>query len=101
MKELDVDLERIAAGDRAGARKREQSVGGWANPVLAGFVVAGFFASVYAVLGGFVVADTVNAGMIGTLVGYVSAKADQVVSYYFGSSSGSKSKDGLIAGMRF
>jgi hypothetical protein len=36
--------------------------------------------------------DPAIVGIIGTLIGYVSAKADQVVSYYFGSSSGSKDK---------
>jgi hypothetical protein len=36
--------------------------------------------------------DPAIVGSIGTLIGYVSAKADQVVSYYFGSSSGSKEK---------
>lgn len=100
MAELEVDLEKISAQDRDSARKREQAVGGWANPVLAGLVIGGFFAAVWAVLGGYVVADTVNAGMIGTLVGYVSAKADQVVSYYFGSSHGSRSKDGILANLK-
>jgi|GEM_PF-4281121 len=32
-----------------------------------------------------------------TLIGYVSAKAEQVVSYYFGSSAGSSRKDALLA----
>jgi hypothetical protein len=34
--------------------------------------------------------------MVGTLIGYASAKADQVVSYYFGSSAGSDRKNVLI-----
>jgi len=36
--------------------------------------------------------DPVTVGMIGTLIGYASAKADQVVSYYFGSSASSAKK---------
>jgi hypothetical protein len=36
------------------------------------------------------------AGLVGTMIGYASAKADQVVSYYFGSSAGSKAKDETI-----
>jgi hypothetical protein len=41
--------------------------------------------------------DPAVVGIIGTLIGYVSAKADQVVSYYFGSSSGSKDKTAAMS----
>ena len=98
--ELGVELERLDVQDRDSARKREQAVGGYANPLLAAVILSGFFAAVFAVLGGYVQQDAAMVGMVGTLIGYVSAKADQVVSYYFGSSSGSRSKDGLIAKMR-
>jgi uncharacterized membrane protein YeaQ/YmgE (transglycosylase-associated protein family) len=95
LRELDVDLERIAAGDRDSARKREASVGDKLTPrVLSIVVVGGFLGMVAAVLMGRVtgITDPTAAGMIGTLIGYVSAKADQVVSYYFGSSAGSAAK---------
>jgi hypothetical protein len=58
---------------------------------LAGIIVGGFLGMVWYVLSG------KAAGMIGTLIGYVSAKADQVVSYYFGSSAGSAEKNALFA----
>ena len=35
--------------------------------------------------------------VIGTLIGYVSAKAEQVIAYYFGSSAGSKAKTDIMA----
>lgn len=38
------------------------------------------------------------AGMIGTCVGYVAANAQQVTSYFFGSSRGSSDKTALLAG---
>ena len=95
MTELGVDLEKIAADDRASARDRETKVGGWANPALAGLIVGGFLAMVgYILING--IAESASLGLIGTCVGYVSAKADQAVSYYFGSSSGSAQKNVLL-----
>lgn len=93
MKELDVDLERIAAEDRASARKREATVGGFAVPAIAAIVIVGFFAAVFASLLGFA---QVESAMAGTLVGFVAAKAEQVVSYYFGSSAGSAQKNEML-----
>ncbi len=96
MTELGVDLERIAADDRNSARKREEKVGGWANPLLAGLIVGGFLAMVgYILIRG--MPETASLGLIGTCIGYVSAKADQAVSYYFGSSSSSAQKNVLLA----
>ena len=95
----DRELEelRIHAADRDSAREREAKVGGWSNPVLAGIVVGGFFWVVYHVLHDQDALTGATAGIVGTLVGYVSAKADQVVSYYFGSSAGSARKTNLMA----
>lgn len=100
MKELGVDLERIHQADRDSARNREVRTGDvWTPRLLAATIVGGFLAMVAAVLLGKVtgITDPIAAGMIGTLIGYVSAKADQVVSYYFGSSAGSAAKTELMA----
>ena len=100
MKELGIDLERVHQQDRISAREREVKTGdSWTPRVLAATIVGGFLAMVAAVLLGKVtgITDPVAAGMIGTLIGYVSAKADQVVSYYFGSSAGSAAKTELMA----
>lgn len=97
MRELDIDLERIAAGDRDSARRREAAIGGLINPTLAGLVLIGFFATVGAVLSGEVNLSGEAGAVIGTMIGYVSAKAEQVVAYYFGSSAGSKAKTDLMA----
>jgi len=102
MEELDIDLERIHQQDRSSAREREARTGdSWTPRVLASVVLAGFMGTVFMVLAGFVdgLMDPMAASLIGTLIGYVSAKADQVVSYYFGSSAGSKAKDAAMAGM--
>ena len=101
MKRLDVNLEDIAHKDRLSARLREQLVGGKANPILAGIIIAGFLIMVWYVLtkGLNAEMDPGMAALAGTLIGYVSAKADQVVSYYFGSSAGSKEKTNVFEKM--
>lgn len=97
MRALDIDLEKVHAGDRDSARKREASTGDKATPrTLAFIVVIGFLATVLSLLLVTKVTDPTTASMIGTLIGYVSAKADQVISYYFGSSAGSARKDELL-----
>lgn len=96
MRELDIDVDKIDAGDRDSARKREATVGGYANPFLAGVIVASFMGMVAFVLIRGLKVPPDQAALIGTLIGYVSAKADQVVSYYFGSSSGSAHKNVMM-----
>lgn len=100
MIDAGVKLEEIAAGDRDSARNREVNAhDSWTPRILAAVVVTGFFLCVYAILGGHVadLKDPLIAGLIGTMVGYTSAKADQVISYYFGSSASSKAKDDTIS----
>lgn len=99
MKELDIDLERISAGDRDSARKREAQVKDWMPRILAGVIVCGFMATVFLVLLGWVegMKDPLMATTVGTLIGFVSAKAEQVIAYYFGSSSSSQAKTQLLA----
>lgn len=99
MKELDIDLERIAASDRDSARKREAQVRDWMPRVLSLVVVGGFMATVFLVLMGVVegMKDPLTATTVGTLIGFVSAKAEQVIAYYFGSSSSSQQKTAMLA----
>lgn len=94
MKALDIDLERIHAGDRDSARKREAVIGDKTTRNLAYMVVGSFIGVVIAMLFAQV---TVESAMAGALVGYLSAKAEQVIAYYFGSSAGSKAKDAALA----
>jgi hypothetical protein len=95
MAELGIDLEEIHAQDRASARNREIKVGGHATPMLAAVVIGGFLLMAGYLIG-WGMPETASAGLIGTVIGYVSAKADQVVSYYFGSSAGSARKNELL-----
>lgn len=90
MKELDVDLERIAVADRQSARRREAATGdSWTPRLLAVLVLAMFGGCVcWAFTGNVAAMDAAQIGIIGGVIGYASAKADTVVGYYFGSSVG-------------
>jgi hypothetical protein len=91
--QLGVDLERIAAGDRDSARKMQSTTPSKLVPALALFIVASFVGVVVSVLMGL---SHIESVMAGTLIGYLSSKADQVISYYFGSSAGSAAKNSMI-----
>lgn len=90
----ETQSEQIAAGDRDSARKREAAVRDNTPRILAYLLIGGFLGMAFAVLFGQVRADTVLAG---TVIGYLSAKAEQVVAYYFGSTAGSAKKTELLA----
>lgn len=85
MMELGVDLEKIAAADRDSARKLVLG-GDQTARNLAYLIVGAFVAMCFAVLYDKAKVDSVLAG---TIIGYLSAKAEQVASFYFGSSQGS------------
>lgn len=98
MQELGFENEQkiaeLSMQDRDSARKREMAVQDWTPRILAYLLIGSFIGVIIGVLGGWGKADSVLAG---TLIGYLSAKAEQVVAYYFGSSSGSDKKTELMA----
>jgi hypothetical protein len=106
MRELDIDVLKInQAGDlaliadTADARK---NFGGNENVFVLGVCILVTFAALmgsvligcFLMMTGYFRVDpnvaAICAGMIGTVVGYVAANAQQVVSYFYGSSKGSK-----------
>lgn len=91
--ELEFRKLELDVTDRNGARSRESSVKDNTNRVLAYTIVGSFVALVGSTLLGYARVDTALAG---TLVGYLSAKAEQVLSYYFGSTAGSWAKTMLL-----
>lgn len=98
LEKLGVEIEKIHAEDRASARRREEVVGGYSNPILASVIIGGFFAIIWFVFDSHAdLFSGAQAGIAGTLVGYVSAKADQVVGYYFGTSRSSDKKTDILA----
>lgn len=104
LKKIDAELKKFFAelgirelqlenADRDSARNREIQVKDGVNTVLAYTVVGGFMAVVGATLLGYAKIESVLAG---TLIGYLSAKAEQVLAYYFGSTKGSADKTKLL-----
>lgn len=98
--ELGIDLERIHSEDRNSARNRQVQLKDQVPNVLAFVVIVGFFATVGYVFSGNIMLAGEQGILVGTIVGYVSAKADQVLSYFFGSSSGSDKKNQIMADMQ-
>ena len=96
MRELDIKIDEIEVLDRASARDREKIIGRIATlgiHSLGALIIFGFFVTVHWVLTtDNLTNDPIKLALIGAMVGYVSAKADQVVAYFFGSSVGSKEK---------
>ena len=98
MRELDIDLERIAGADRDSARNREIKTKDWTPKILAGGITVGYFGVLFYMLThglpttGGSEAMLVMLGTLGTAFGGVMA-------YYFGSSAGSKEKTDAINNM--
>jgi hypothetical protein len=91
---MNLDFAKLTVEDRKSARDMQIATKSMLVPSLAILIVGAFIGVVIATLGGFAVVDSVLAG---TLIGYLSAKAEQVVNFYFGSSAGSKEKTELLA----
>ena len=101
MEELGIRREQLYLEDTKDARQREISLGDiWTPRLLAAIVLGGFYYSLCFVLSGEAgesLKDPNVAVLIGSVIGYASAKADQVLSYFFGSSIGSKQKTDALA----
>lgn len=114
LQELGLDLARLNATTEAGyladvqdARKtmgRDSGVFWLGIAILLTFAAtmgAVLWGSFLLLTGGITLADVATvaavAGLIGSVVGYVAANAQQVVGYFYGSSQGSKAKTDALA----
>jgi hypothetical protein len=90
------ELAKIATADTQNARQREISTGDSLTPrILAGLVVVGWL-----VVQGFLLTNVIDPTMrelIARVLGTLDAALTLVLSYYFGSSAGSKAKTQLMA----
>jgi len=95
MKELDIDLERIAAGDRDSARQMQRETKDWTPKALAFIITFGFFgALVYILVFGI---PQTGTEVILMMLGSLSTSWTGVTQFYYGSSAGSKAKTEALA----
>lgn len=92
--DLGVTMEQLSVDDRKSARALQLGTHSYLQPSLAVMIVVAFIVMVGTTLLGLSHAD---GALAGTLIGYLSAKCEQVISFYFGSSAGSDRKTELMA----
>jgi hypothetical protein len=95
MRELDIDLERIASQDRDSARSREVATKDWTPRVLAGLVTGGYFGVLFYMLKNGLPQHGGSEAML-VMLGTLGTAWGGIMAYYFGSSAGSKAKDEAI-----
>jgi hypothetical protein len=91
MRELDIDLERIANADRDSARDREVKTKDWTPRILAGLITVGYFGALFYMLRNGLPQHGGSEAML-VMLGTLGTAWGGVVAYYFGSSAGSKEK---------
>lgn len=94
MKELDIDLERIAAGDRDSARRRQMETKDKMPAFIALAALAGFFGILACMI--FVDIPPQAAQPLAVMLGSLGTLVTQIGAFYFGSSSGSSRKNDII-----
>jgi hypothetical protein len=96
LRQLDVDIERVAAGDRESARQRESRTGDTFTPrALAFLITAGFFGALFWLL----VHGKPDQGGDALLVmlGSLGTAWSGVIGYFYGSTQTSAQKNELLA----
>lgn len=97
MRELDVDLERISNEDRGSARDREVKTSDYTPKLLAAAVTLGFFSVMFWMIANGLPANGGEAMLV--MLGTLGTAWGAIISYYFGSSAGSREKTQAMNGM--
>jgi len=90
------EIEKLKAelGDIKSAREMNIAKNDGVNKVLSYGIVLAFIVTVGMTLLGYA---KVESALAGTLIGYLSAKCEQIIAFHFGSSRGSQEKTDIIA----
>ena len=95
MRELDIDIERLAGEDRNSARQRETVTKDLTPKALAALITAGYFGVLfYMMKNGLPTSGGAEAMLV--MLGTLGTAWGGVVAYYFGSSAGSREKTDAI-----
>lgn len=94
MKKLDIDLEKISYQDRDSARKMQIATRDWIPRALALGVTVGFF-SILGILAFKGLPVSGNEAFL-ILLGALATSFTSIISFYYGSSSGSKTKEKIL-----
>ena len=97
MKELDVDILKIAADDRAGARTMAINTSLLPQFVIGAIFISGFVVVLYSIFSGAVGLTPEQKDLAMYLLGILSAGIVQIMNFFFGSSAGSKAKTDKLA----
>ena len=95
--ELDVEREKVHQADRASARERQVQTKDSTPTVLAYIVTGSTFAMTAWLIAHGPPEDAAAATIVGALYGYAWSSVQTVLTYYFGSSLGSKDKTEAMA----
>jgi len=94
MKTLEISEEKLSFEDTANARAREVAVKDTTPRNLAYLIIGFTGLCIAATLAGW---TKVDSALAGTLIGYLVAECRSTLTYYFGSSQGSRDKDQALA----
>jgi hypothetical protein len=92
--EMGLDFEKLAVADRSSARQMQMTTGSFVPPALSIMIVVAWSAVQYFLLTH--VIDPSMRELIARVLGTLDGALMLVLSFYFGSSSGSQAKDSML-----
>lgn len=97
IEQLNINLESIAEKDRESARQRQAAMHDWTPNVIATLIITGWLIMQWYLVMHAIPAD--NRELIMRMLGILDGALMLVLSFFFGSSAGSRNKDDTIANM--
>lgn len=86
LKELDINIEKLAVDDRKSARDLAKTMGIEPQVILSSVFIAGFFVTLYFIFGTSVAMDDKTENLAFMLLGVLSSGVTMVLKFWFGGS---------------